>query len=85
MAQPLGVIHILVSRRSPEDRLPQHTDKRALAILSGTRIRELFAHHRVETERVVKFTIGEQTGVRNDDRTAKLEHQPPVEIEPDPS
>ena len=51
------------------------------AILPGTHIRELLARHRTEAERVVEFTVGEQTGVRGNNRTAKLEHQPAVKVE----
>jgi hypothetical protein len=61
----------------------QHTDKRVPAILSGTRICGLLAQHCTEAERVVEFTVGEQTGVRGNDRTAKREDQPAVKIEPE--
>ena len=43
-----------------------------LAVLAGAPISEPFARHRTEAERVIKFMVGEQTGVRDDDRTAKL-------------
>jgi len=51
------------------------------AVLAGAGVGELLARHRTEAERVVEFTVGEQTGVRGNNRTAKLEHQPAVKIE----
>jgi hypothetical protein len=56
MAKTFGVVDILVSRKSPEDRLPQHTGKRVPAIHSGTRICELLARHRTAVDRLVEFT-----------------------------
>ena len=83
MAQPFGVVDVLVSGEPPEHRLPQHADQRMSAVLAGAGVSEPLARHRTEAERVVEFPVGEQTGVRGDDRTAKLEHQPAVEIEPE--
>jgi hypothetical protein len=81
MPKPLGVVDILVPRKPPEHGLPQHPHESVSAVFAGAGIRELLAHHRAEAERVVEFTVGEQTGVRSDARTTKLEHQPAVEIE----
>jgi hypothetical protein len=53
------------------------------AILAGPSVREAVAGHRGQAERLVEFPVGKQSGVRGDGRTAKLEHQPAVEIEPE--
>ena len=82
MAQPLGVVDVLVSGQPPEHGLPQHTHERVPAVLTGAGVGEPFAGQSAKAERVVEFAIGEQTGVRRDDRTAKLQRQPAVEIEP---
>jgi hypothetical protein len=52
------------------------------AVLAGARIREPVAGHRAEAESIVEFANREQPGVRRHDRTAKLQRQPTVEIEP---
>ena len=52
-------------------------------VLAGERVREDLACNRADAERVVEFAINEQSGVGRDDRAAKLEHQPMVEVEPD--
>ena len=83
MPQALGVVHILVSGKPTGDGLPQHPDKSMPAILAGSRIREPFACHRAETKRVIEFAMGKQPSVGGHDRTAKLEHQSAVEIEPE--
>ncbi len=81
MPKPLGVVHILVSRKPPEHRLPQHADKGAPAVLAGAGVSERLARHRNEIKPVAKFTAGEQTCLRGDDRAVKLEHHPAVKIE----
>ncbi len=83
MAQTFRVIHVLVSGKPPKDRLPQHPDQPMPAVLTGSRIRERFPGHPAEAERIVEFAICEQPGVGGHHRTAKLEHQPAVEIEPE--
>ena len=83
MAQPLGVVHILVSGKPPEHRLPQQPDQSMPAVLAGARVGERLARHRGQAERVVEFAIGEQSGIGGDHRAAKLQHQPAVEIEPE--
>ena len=50
-------------------------------VLAGERVREDLACNRADAERVVEFAINEQSGVGRDDRAAKLEHQPAVEIQ----
>ena len=52
------------------------------AIPAGARIRQQVTRHRAETEGVVEFTIGQQSGIGGDPRAMELELQPVVEIEP---
>ena len=66
MAQPLGVVHVLISGQPSEHRLPQHSHQRMAAILASARIGEHFTRHRGETKRVVEFAIGKQPGVGGD-------------------
>jgi ABC-type Fe3+ transport system substrate-binding protein len=82
MAQPFGVVDILVSGEPTEHGPPQHPHERVTAVLAGAAVGQPFARHRAEAKRIVEFAIGEQTGVRRDDRTAKLQRQPAVEIKP---
>ena len=83
MAQALGVVHVLVSGKTTEHRLPQQTDQRMAAVLAGARIGERLARHRAQPECVVEFAIGQQSGIGGDHGAAKLQHQAAVEIEPE--
>ena len=82
MAQPLGVVDVLVSCKPPEHRLPQHSDQRMPAVLARSRVGKPIASRLRKAESIVKLAIGEQPSIGGDDRTAKLERQPAVEIEP---
>jgi len=81
MMQAFCVIHILISGKSPEHRLSQHSDESMPAVLAGACVGEYIAGHRGKAERVVDFPVREQAGVGGDHRSSKLEHQPAVEIE----
>jgi hypothetical protein len=85
MAQPVGVVHVFVSRKAAEHGLPKHPAEAVAAVPAGSPVSERFPGYRAEAERVVEFAVGEQTSVGGHDRPAKLEHQPTVEIEPDGS
>ena len=51
-------------------------------VLAVSSIRQRFPSHSTESEGIVEFAIGEQPSVGSYDRTAKLQHQKAVEIEP---
>jgi hypothetical protein len=53
------------------------------AVPASASIGEHVARHRDETESVVEFPIGQQTGIRGDPRTMELKLQAAVEIEPE--
>jgi hypothetical protein len=47
MPQALSVVHVLISSKAAEHRLPQQTDQRTARVLSGARAGEHLARHRV--------------------------------------
>jgi hypothetical protein len=51
MPQPLGVVHILVSRETAKDGLPKHPGQCVSPILAGAGIGESFARQRRQPER----------------------------------
>jgi hypothetical protein len=59
MAQPLG---ILISGKSPEHRLSQHSHESMPAVLAGACVGGFIAGHRGQDERVVEFPVREQAG-----------------------
>ena len=83
VAQALGVVHVLISSKTTEHRLPQQTDQRMAAVLAGARIGERLARHRAQPECVIEFAVCEQSRIGRDHGAAKLQHQSAVEIEPE--
>ena len=83
MAQPLGVVHILVSGKSSEHRLSQHSDESMPAVPTSACVGERIACNHGQAEHVIEFAIGQQSGIRGHHRAAKLEHHAAVEIEPE--
>jgi len=51
-----------------------------IAVLARARVGERFTRKFAQTERIIEFAIGEQTGVGCDDGPAKLKHHAAVEI-----
>jgi hypothetical protein len=82
MAQALGVIDIIVSGKSSKHRLPQQADERMVAVPAGARIGKHITCHGAETEGVVEFAIGQQSGIGDVPRAIELKLRTAVEIEP---
>lgn len=57
MAKTFGVVHILISGKPPEHRLPKHSDKRMPAIPAGACVRKCLARHGRQAEDIVEFAI----------------------------
>jgi hypothetical protein len=51
MAQPVGVVHVLVSGKPTEDRLPQHPDYSMPAVLAGSPVCKRLPGHPAEERR----------------------------------
>ncbi len=82
MAQAFGVVDILVSGQASEHRLPQQAHQRMAAVPAGAGIGDHRTCHDAETEGVVEFSVGKQSGIGGDPRTMELKLQAAVEIEP---
>jgi len=80
VAQALGIVHVLVAGETAKHRLPQQPDQCMATVLAGARIGEGLARYSAQSECVVEFAIGQQSGIGGDHRAAKLQHQPAVEI-----
>ncbi|MGA7164474.1 MAG: hypothetical protein WBX37_11085, partial [Pseudolabrys sp.] len=53
-AQALGVVHVLVSGKPAEHRLPQQADQRMSPILAGACVGKHVPRHRAEAKSVVE-------------------------------
>ena len=83
MAQAFGVVHVIISGETPEHGLPKQPDQRMAAVPAGPRIGEHIAGHCAETEGVVEFAIGQQSGIGGDPGAMELQLHAAVEIEPE--
>ena len=50
-------------------------------ILAGTRVGQPVSRRVGQMQRIVQFTVGQQSGIGGNRRTTKLEHQAAVEVE----
>jgi len=83
VAQPLGVVRVLVSSQPTEDRLAQQADKGMPSIPALTRIGEHAPGHGAETEGIVEFAVRQQSGIGGDAGPMELQLQAAVETEPE--
>jgi hypothetical protein len=79
--QPLGVVHVFVPGQPPEHRLAQKARQPMPTVLAGACVGQRICSRIGQTQRVVQFTVSQQSCIGGNRRTAKLEHQAAVEIE----
>ena len=79
MAKTVSIIHILVSGKAAKDRLPEQPANAWRPFLPWWARTSLASADSPSTS---SSAIGKQTGIGGHDRTAKLQHQAAVEIEP---
>ncbi len=80
--QPVGVVDVLVSGETREDRLAQETSETMPAITAGARIGNQTGRYLGQTKCVVKFPMQQQAAVRTDRSAAKLDLHRAVELHP---
>jgi len=82
MTQALGVVHILVSGKATKYRLSEQPGQCMPAILASACIGQHITRHHGQADCIVEFAISEQPRIGGHHRTAKLEDQAAVKIEP---
>jgi len=80
LREPLGVVDILVARRSPVHRLPYKVGQRQLRVLS-TRVGQVPLNERAEAQPLIQLSHQEQAAVRSDARTLEVDLQLTIERE----
>lgn len=76
MTQPLGVVHILIARKTAEHRLSQQADQRMPTVLAARRVGKHLACQHGQSERVIKFSTGQQPSVGGKQRKAAVKIEP---------
>jgi hypothetical protein len=80
--KPLGVVHVLVSGQPSEHRLPKQPLDHVADVLVASRLDQDRSGHAGQSERVIQFAIGEQSGIPGDLAAVKFQLQATVEIDP---
>ena len=83
MTQAFSVVDVLISRETSEQGLAKHSNQSVSAVLPRARIGKPLARNCTQAEGVVEFPVGNQAGIGSHHRSAKLELQSTVEIEPE--
>ncbi len=81
LAQPLGIIHILVPRQAAVHRLPQQIGEGKLRILATAPVRQMLLDQPSEPESLVEFAHQDQAAVRSDAGTLEIDLERYVEGE----
>ena len=71
--EPLGVVGVLVTGETAEDRLPKLGRQGVLTVVAGALILQQTVSHRRQPQGVVEVAIGHQSSVAGNPRTAKRE------------
>src|SRR3954452_13984056 len=82
MAQPLGVVDVLIPGQPSKNRLAQKTRQPMSTILAGTHVGQPISCRIGQAQRVVQFTVSKQSSIGGNRRPTKLEHQATMKIEP---
>jgi hypothetical protein len=64
--QTISVIHIIISRQSPENRLPQQPDESVQPIVTCPRVSQQTTSNVVQAEHLIQFPQQQQSSVQTD-------------------
>ena len=72
-SQTVGVVHIVIAAKAPENGLAKLTRHAVPSVLAGTAILETTLGHLSQAEGIVKLPVGEQPGIRGDLGTVEFQ------------
>ena len=78
----VGVVHIVIAAKAPENGLAKLTRHAVPSVLAGTAILENTLGHLSQAEGIVKLPVGEQPGIRGDLGTVEFKLQSTVKNDP---
>ena len=81
-SQPLGVVHILITANTSNQRLAEHPRHAVPSVLAGTDIVKHVSGNLAQAKRIIKLSIGEKPAIRGDLGTMKFQLQAAVKIDP---
>jgi hypothetical protein len=81
-AEPVSIIHVVVSAKASENRLTKLPYKTVATVLPTTGIREHVPGNLCQSDRIIHFPVGQQPSVGSDLGTLELKLEPTVKIQP---
>ncbi len=81
-AEPVGIVHVVVSAKAPENGLAELPDKTVTTVLPTTGVREHVPGNLAQSDSIIQFPVGQQPGVGRDLGTVELKLQSTVKIQP---
>ena len=81
-AEPVGIVHVVVPAKAPENGLAELRDKTVATVLPTTGVRQCVAGNLAQSDRIVQFPVRQQPGVGSDLGTVELKLEPTVKIQP---
>ena len=81
-AEPVGIVHVVVAAKAPENGLTELPDKPVATILPTTGVREHVPGNLGQSESIIQFPVRQQPSVGSDLGTVELKLQPTVKIQP---
>jgi hypothetical protein len=81
-AEPVGIVHVVVPAKAPENGLAELRDKTVATVLPTTGVRQYVPGNLAQSDRIVQFPVRQQPGVGSDLGTVELKLEPTVKIQP---
>ncbi len=81
-AEPVGIVHVVVPAKAPENGLAELPDKTVATVLPTTGVREYVPGKFGQSDRIIQFPVRQQPSVGSDFGTVELKLQPTVKIQP---
>lgn len=82
MRQAFGIVHVFITRETPEHGLAQQTGQQVAGVLARAAFRQDIARQISEAERIVQFTVDQDAGIGGDATSMEVEPQAAVKIDP---
>ena len=81
-AEPVGIVHVVVSAEASENGLAELPGKTVASILPTTGVSEHVPGNLGQPESIIQFPVRQQPSVGSDLGTVELKLQPTVKIQP---
>ena len=81
-AEPVGIVHVVVPAKAPENGLAELRDKTVATVLPTTGVGEYVPGNLAQSDRIIQFPVRQQPGVGSDLGTVELKLEPAVKVQP---